>query len=103
VKLAVDDGRDGATFAVRVSPRAARTAITGTMGEGADAVLKIALAAPPVDGRANDALIAYLAAVLDVARGDVVITAGGQSRRKRISIRGRTAEQVRLALEQLTG
>ena len=101
MKLAIDDSREGATFAVRVSPRAGRIAITGTMGEGADAVLKIALAAPPVDGRANEALIAYLAGILDVARGDVVITAGEQSRNKRIRIRGRTGEQVRRALEPI--
>jgi uncharacterized protein len=96
----VRDGRDGATFAVRVSPRASRTSITGTVGEGADAVLKIALAAPPVEGRANEALIAYLAGVLDVPRSDVAVTAGLQSRNKRIRVRGRAADAVRRALEE---
>ena len=91
--------REGATFAVRVAPRAGKTAITGSMGEGAVAVLKVALAAPPVDGRANEALIAYLAGVLDVARSDIAITAGEQSRNKRVRIKGRTAEQVRRAIE----
>jgi uncharacterized protein (TIGR00251 family) len=69
------------------------------MGEGADMVLKIALAAPPVDGRANEALIAYLADILDAARADVAITAGEQSKNKKIRVQGRSAGQVRHALE----
>jgi uncharacterized protein (TIGR00251 family) len=99
--LAVQDGREGANFAVRVSPRASRTAITGVMGEGADAVVKIALAAPPVDGRANEELVAFLAGVLGVSRSDVVVTAGLQSRNKRVRVRGRSADEVRGALEGL--
>jgi uncharacterized protein (TIGR00251 family) len=87
---------------VRVSPRAGKTAITGTLGEGADAVLKIALAAPPVDGRANKALIAYLAGLLGVARSEIAIVYGEQSRNKRIRVKGCTAEQVRMALERLS-
>lgn len=73
----------------------------GTMGEGPEAVLKIALAAPPVDGRANKALIAWLAVVLDVARSDIAIVAGAQSRNKRIRIKGWSAERVRQAFERL--
>jgi uncharacterized protein (TIGR00251 family) len=95
----VQDSRDGATFAVRVAPRAGKTAITGSIGQGADAVIKIALAAPPVDGRANEALIAYLAGILDVTRSDIAITWGEQSRNKKIRVKGRTAEQVRRAIE----
>lgn len=94
----VKETREGATFAVRVSPRASRTAIAGTMGEGADAVVKIALAAPPVDGRANEALIAYLADLFDVARSAVEIVAGEQSRKKIVRVRGRSAAQVEDAL-----
>jgi uncharacterized protein (TIGR00251 family) len=85
-----------------VSPRAGKTALTGTLGEGPEAVLKIALAAPPVDGRANDALIAWLAAVLDVARSDIAIVAGAQSRNKRIRVKGWSAERVRQAFERLS-
>lgn len=100
---AVQDGREGATIAVKVTPRAGKTAITGVLGEGSDAVLKIALAAPPVDGRANEALIVHFAQLLGVARADVVIAAGEQSRSKRIRIKGITAEKVRLALEAIFG
>jgi uncharacterized protein len=99
--LAVRDGVDGATFAVRVSPRAGKTAITGILGEGADAVLKVALAAPPVDGRANEALIAYLAGLLGVARSEIAIISGEQSRNKRIRVEGCTAEQVRSVLDAI--
>ena len=54
------------SFAVRVTPRASWTQFAGVIGDGADAVWKIALAAPPVGGRANEGLIEYLADVLDV-------------------------------------
>ncbi len=97
--LAVQASGEDTLFAVRVAPRASRTAITGTMGEGADTIVKIALAAPPVDGRANEALIAYLAEILDITRGDIVIASGAQSKNKRVRIKGCGAEQVRLRLE----
>jgi uncharacterized protein len=64
-------------------------------------VLKIALAAPPVDGRANEELVAYLADVFGVSRSDVVVAAGLQSRNKRVRVCGRTADEVKRALEQI--
>jgi hypothetical protein len=82
------------SFAVRVAPRASRTQFTGLMGEGANAVWKIALAAPPVEGRANQALIAYLADVLDVPRASVEVIAGQQSRNKVVQVRGRSKAQI---------
>jgi len=85
---------DGVSFAVRVSPRARRTRFAGVMGAGADAVFKIALAAPPVDGRANEALIGYLADVLDVAPSAVEVTAGEHSRNKVVRVKGRSAAQI---------
>jgi len=83
-----------ASFAVRVAPRAKRTQFAGMIGAGADAVVKIALAAPPVEGRANQALIAYLADVLDVPRSAVEVIAGQLSRNKVVRVRGRSAAQV---------
>ena len=85
---------DGVSFAVRVSPRASRTRFAGVMGAGADAVFKIALAAPPLDGRANEALIAYLADVFSVARSAVEVTAGEHSRNKVVRVKGRSTTQV---------
>jgi uncharacterized protein YggU (UPF0235/DUF167 family) len=53
------------------------------------------VAAPPVEGAANDALIAYFADVLDVPRRAVLIRSGERSRLKRVAIAGVTAEQIR--------
>jgi uncharacterized protein len=55
---------DGVTLAVRAQPGAKKTAIAGIYGEGAKAQLKIAVQAPPLEGRANEALIAFLAKTL---------------------------------------
>ncbi|HUY82082.1 MAG TPA: DUF167 domain-containing protein [Acidobacteriaceae bacterium] len=96
----VKQGRDGATFAVRVAPRASRTAITGLMGVGPDAVVKIALAAAPVEGKANAALVAYLAGVLDVPRSRVGVTGGKQSKNKVICVHGADAAEVAAKLAQ---
>jgi uncharacterized protein len=97
----VKETKDGASFAVRVAPCASRTAITGMMGEGADAVLKVALAAPPVEGRANEVLVEYLADLLDLPRSAVEIVAGEQSRNKVVRARGRGAAEVAAALQRL--
>lgn len=94
MNLPVTDTRDGARFAVRVTPRASRTALTGLSGEGPDAALRIALHAPPVEGRANAALIAFLADLLRVHRSAIEITGGGHSRTKLILIRNRTAAEI---------
>jgi uncharacterized protein (TIGR00251 family) len=69
----------GVSFAVRVQPRASRTAIVGISGEGDKAALKIALAAPPVEGKANEALIRFLAEQMDLPRSAIEIVSGGQS------------------------
>jgi uncharacterized protein len=68
MRIPVNDAKDGARFAVRVVPRASRTALLGVIGEGADAAVKIALRAPPVEGRANEALVEFLADLLGVRR-----------------------------------
>jgi hypothetical protein len=78
------------TFAVRVIPRAGRTAIAGVRGNA----LLVRLAAPPVDGAANDALIALIARQFDRPKRDVAIVAGPSSRDKRVAIAGLTAEAV---------
>ncbi len=88
--IPIRESGEGVTFAVRVHPRAKRNAITGEMGEA----LKIALTAPPVEGRANDAAVEFLAEVLRVPRASVTIAAGQSSRNKVIRVRGLTAAQV---------
>ncbi len=79
---------DGILLAVRVIPRAGRSGLAGTRG---GAVL-VRLAAAPVDGAANDELVAVLADAFGVARRDVTIVAGERSRQKRVRVRGIDAD-----------
>jgi uncharacterized protein (TIGR00251 family) len=92
--IQVHDTEAGATFAVKVHPRAKKNAITG---EGGDA-MKLALTAPPVDGKANDACIEFFAKLLKVSRSSVTIAAGQTSRNKVIRVAGISAEEVRSRL-----
>jgi uncharacterized protein (TIGR00251 family) len=88
--IPVRDIAGGASFAVRVQPRAKRNAIAGTMGDA----LKLALTSPPVEGRANLACIEFLARLLSVSRSSIAIAAGETSRNKVIRVSGLTAETV---------
>ena len=81
---------DGVSISVLVQPRASRTKIVGEH----DGRLKIALAAPPVDGEANAALIEFLSDALNVRRADVQLVDGETSRRKRVLVRGVTLNAV---------
>ena len=72
------------TLLVRVIPRAGRTAVAGMRGDA----LLVRVAAAPVDGAANDALIAFLAEMFDRPKRDVTIVSGHTSRDKRIAIAG---------------
>jgi uncharacterized protein len=88
------DEAGGAVLEILVQPRASRTRAVGEH----DGRLKIQLAAPPVDGEANAALIAFLAGALGVRRADVAILRGEAGRRKTIRVAGTTAAAVRAAL-----
>lgn len=92
-------GGDGSIrFNVRVQPRASRSEIVGLHGDA----MKIRLAAPPVDGAANDALIALVADALGVSKRAVRIVTGGSSRSKIVEVEGVTAAAVlRLVGHQL--
>jgi uncharacterized protein (TIGR00251 family) len=79
---------DGVTLAVRARPGAKKTAITGVYGEGAAAQLKIAVQAAPVEGRANSALIAFLAETFGLPKNAVELTSGELSRSKVFLLRG---------------
>jgi uncharacterized protein len=85
---------DGVTIAVRAQPGAKKTAITGIYGEGSAAQLKIAVQAPPVEGRANLALIEYLAELFEIPRNEVEIVTGELSRSKVILLRGVSLKKV---------
>ncbi|MFY9748798.1 MAG: DUF167 domain-containing protein [Acidobacteriaceae bacterium] len=99
--VVVRDTREGARFQVRVTPRASRTAIVGVMGEGEDAALKIALHAPPVEGRANAALIEFLSDSLGTPRSAIEIAAGQHGRSKTIIVHERSAAEISALLEKI--
>lgn len=80
----------GVRFPVRVQPRASRSEIVGMHGDA----VKIRLSAPPVDGAANDALVALIAEVLGVGRRAVRIVSGETSRSKVVEVEGVTAAAV---------
>jgi uncharacterized protein len=84
----------GTLLDVRVLPRAPRSALAGVR----DGALLVRLAAPPVDGAANDALIVLVARTLDVPRRAVSIVSGDRARRKRLRIDGLTPAVVQARL-----
>jgi uncharacterized protein len=81
---------DGTILSVRAQPGARKT---GVLGEQAGS-LKLAVTAPPADGKANKALVELLREVLRLKRSQVELTAGATSRQKRYLIRGMNAEEV---------
>jgi uncharacterized protein (TIGR00251 family) len=85
----------GVTLAVRAQPGAKKTAITGVYGEGATAQLKIAVHAPPIEGRANQALIAFLAETFYLPKNSVELVSGELSRSKVFLLRGASLPDVR--------
>jgi len=96
-------GATGVTLAVRAQPGAKKTAITGLYGEGATAQLKIAVHAPPIEGRANLALIAFLADTFDLPKNAIQLTAGELSRSKVFLLRGVTLAQAEARLAEWLG
>lgn len=88
----------GVTLAVRAQPGAKKTAITGVYGEGPAAQLKITVHAPPLEGRANQALIAFLAETFGLPKNVVELVSGELSRSKVIMLRGVTLAQAEAKL-----
>lgn len=91
--LRISESNGRVRFAVHVQPRASKTEIAGVHGDA----LKVRLAAPPVDGAANDALVKFLAELFAVARRDIRIVAGETSRSKIVEVDGITERAVREA------
>ncbi len=87
-------GAGGVELTVKVVPGASRTRVAGVWGSA----LKLAVAAPPEGGQANGAVIALLAAVLGVKRGDVAILSGHGRPVKRVAVSGLDAAEVRVRL-----
>ena len=91
--------KDGVTLAVRAQPGAKKTAIAGIYGEGAEAQLKIAVQAPPIEGRANEALVKFLAATFDLPKSSVELISGDLSRTKVFLLRGASLDKAQAILK----
>src|SRR5262245_65162949 len=88
IKMTTKEG--GVTFAVRVQPRASKSGVAGE----ADGVLKVRLAAPPVEGQANGELIRLLAKLFDAPRQRIAIISGQTSKNKIVSVSGMSVDEV---------
>jgi uncharacterized protein (TIGR00251 family) len=84
----------GSVLSVRVQPGARKAGVKGEQAGN----LKIAVTAPPVEGKANVAVIEFLAEILGVKRGQIELIAGATSREKAVLIRGLTSEEIRARL-----
>jgi uncharacterized protein (TIGR00251 family) len=99
--LMVQDTKAGAILSVHVQPKASTTECVGIHGDA----LKIRVAAPPIDGAANDELIRFLAYRLSMPSSSLQIHSGAGGRHKRVLIKGMTAQFVlaRLSLGNQKG
>jgi uncharacterized protein (TIGR00251 family) len=88
--LMVQDTKAGAILSVHVQPKASTTECVGIHGD----TLKIRIAAPPVDGAANDELIRFLARSLSIPSTSLQLYSGASGRHKRVLIKGATAQFV---------
>ena len=86
---------DGVVLTIRVVPRASKNEIKEVMGDA----LKVRLQAPPVEGKANAALVRFLAKVLSVPASSVEIMTGATGRTKRVMIHGISEQQLRYTLD----
>lgn len=86
--------KDGVSLFVQVQPRAGKTEYLGILGEA----LKFRVAAPPVDGAANQVLCEYLAKLFSLPKSQVVILSGQTSKKKRVLLKGVEEGTVRKVL-----
>jgi hypothetical protein len=88
--LIVQETKDGAILTVHIQPKASTTECVGIHGDA----IKIRVAAPPVDGAANEELIRFLARQLSIPTASVRIDSGASGRHKRVLVKGATAQFV---------
>ena len=94
--MTFQESNGAVTFAVKVLPRASKHEIVGVEGDA----IKIRLKASPVEGKANLALIAFLAETLDVSHTQIEIISGETSRRKLVRVRRIALELMKSSLEK---
>ncbi len=86
--------KDGVVLTVKAVPRASKSEIAAVEDEW----LRVRIKAPPVDGKANEALVKFFADFFSLPRGSVAIVSGDTARLKRIRINGLAADKAVLAL-----
>lgn len=91
--------QDGVYLDLQVQPKARRPGVRGLYGDR----LKVAVSEPPEDGRANEAVVATVAGILEVKSGAVSLVSGVSSRQKRVFVKGMTVESARRRIEAATG
>lgn len=92
--IPIKETTDGVVFSIQVLPRSSKCEITGCQGES----LKIKITAPPVEGRANEGCIRFLAAVLRIKKNRINIVAGLKSRKKTVAIKGLNKKDVEVII-----
>lgn len=92
----IRETREGVAFAIRVLPRSSKCGLAGLQGDA----LKIRIQEPPVEGRANEACIRFLASLFDVHKDRIAIEAGHRSKNKQVSIAGLTGDDIRAVLDE---
>ena len=95
--ISIADHAEGLVLPVRAQPGARRNSVQGEQG----GLLKVAVTAPPEDGRANKALTEALREALDLKRSQVALLSGATSRDKRFLIRGLKPQELRARLAEL--
>jgi uncharacterized protein (TIGR00251 family) len=96
-KYQLHHGKMGAALAIRVTPRASRNEIVEVLADG---TVKIRLTAPPVEGKANEALLKFLSEILDVSPAKIEIVAGATGKDKLVSILDMDASTVHARILQ---
>jgi len=89
-------GRDGVSLQIQAQPGAKRTEVAGLHGD----CIKVRLASPPVDGKANACLVKFIAERLGVKKSQVTITRGLSSRRKTVLVQAADFQPAALLLSQ---
>lgn len=90
----------GTVLRFRVTPRAKRNEISQVLADG---TIKVRLTAPPVEGKANRALIQFLAEVFDISSSKIELTAGRRSRDKVVSVAGIDNETAQVRILKIIG
>lgn len=95
-KFKLHDGKAGAALTLRITPRARKTEFAGVLEDG---ILRVRVAAPPVEGKANAALLTFLARVLGVRKNRIEIVAGQRGLDKIVSVLDLSAEEVQSRIQ----